>query len=65
VGTIHWHTLVPILASDEERQAALDEFAEIHWALRDQGCDVTVGVECSAEGDRYVLIIEEPPSVAV
>jgi hypothetical protein len=50
-----YEQLVPITASPAERQAAVDDLADLYMTLRDQGVDPVSGVEPEPDGDRWTI----------
>jgi hypothetical protein len=52
--------LIPITASPEEREAALNDLAAIYFELQDQGVDPAARIECEPAGDRWVIEWVEP-----
>lgn len=55
-----YEQLVPITASPAERQAAVDDLAEVYMTLQEQGVDPVADIQCTPDGDRWTISWSEP-----
>ena len=50
-----YRQVIPLAATDEEREQAMAELAELYADMREGGDDVIVGVTPTSDGDEYVF----------
>ena len=56
--------LVPIEFDSEERAQALQDLAELHSVLKDQGIVPVVDVEPTPDGDVFTIAYDDPAVAA-